>query len=177
MIKVIMLASYLLTAMNNWVPQSDLSFYEKASDTDTRYMNIALAIAEAALDPSNEPLFDGEDGRVKTALVLASTASWESGYNKRVMLCKKVGDNGQAFGLWQTHSGRKKTCGDIKAAAVIAMEMIRTSMTACKSLPLKYQMAAYTNGHCCRSSHSADRMGRGLKWFDHQFPDLVEINE
>ncbi|CAM6004255.1 unnamed protein product [Sphagnum balticum] len=32
---------------------------------------------EVALDPSQEPLFDGEDGRLRTALVLASIASHE----------------------------------------------------------------------------------------------------
>ena len=128
MVKVIVLAWYVLNAMMSWVTESAHAYYEKPAVTDARYINIALAIAEVALDPNQEPLFDGEDGRLRTALVLASIASHESKFVANVVNCRTSGDNGLAWGPWQTHSGKVITCGDLKTAAGIALGMARHSI-------------------------------------------------
>lgn len=177
MVKVIVLAWYVLNAMMTWVPESNHSYYEKPAVTDARYINIALAIAEVALDPNQEPFFDGEDGRLRTALVLASIASHESKFVADVVNCRRSGDHGLAWGPWQTHSGKAKTCGDLKEAVSIALGMARHSILVCKAqgYPLLEQLSVYTNGHCTRSSSSRDRMGRGLAWFDKNKFDIVEM--
>lgn len=179
MIKVIVLALYVLTAMNSWVPESDHSYYEKPAITDARYFSIAMAIAEVALDPNQEPLFQGDGGRVRTALVLASIASHESKFVSAVVNCRKAGDNGLAWGPYQTHSGKIRTCKNLKDATAIALGMARHSMESCKKMPLLEQLSVYTNGHCTRSSFSRSRMGRGLKWYDNNKPEteVMEANE
>lgn len=177
MVKVIVLAWYVLNAMMSWVAESNHAYYEKPAVTDARYVNIALAIAEVALDPNQEPLFDNDEGRLQTALVLASIASHESKFVANVVNCRTSGDHGLAWGPWQTHSGKVRTCGDLKTAASIALGMARHSILVCKAqgYPLLEQLSVYTNGHCTRSSFSRARMGRGLAWYEKNKFDLIEV--
>jgi hypothetical protein len=177
MIKVIVLASYLLSAMTNWVPKSQHAYYEKQEITDARYMDIATAIAEVSLDPDQDPLFGGDDGRIKTALVMASVASHESFFNDRVVHCLKAGDHGLAWGSWQTHSGKTRTCRDLKTAATIALGMMRHSIEHCKGRPLADRLSLYTNGQCIASYASQVRMNRAIKWYTAHKISPAELEE
>lgn len=175
---MLFLALYVLDAMVSWVPENVHSYYEKGSETDARYVSIAIAVSETALDPNQEPVFDGDEGRVKTALLLASIASLESGYNKSVVNCKVTGDHGLALGPWQTHSSRKKSCnGNLASAATVALDMSRQSFDACKYLPIPYRLSIYTTGKCCNNWHSNQRVSRALNWFDKHQPEIVENND
>ena len=91
--------SYILTAMLSWVPLRnqierthdgrwihDSRGYvtEDPGEARARYERIASDIVSVAYSEDNPPLFKGNDGRLKTALILASIASFEGGYHKWV---------------------------------------------------------------------------------------------
>lgn len=100
------LTNYLLAAMTAWMPITSHAHSEAPEVTEARYEQIAADIAEVALDPDEAPLFAGEDGRVKTALLLLSVAYHESRFRGDVDAgrCKPYEcDHGKAFSLWQLH--------------------------------------------------------------------------
>jgi hypothetical protein len=100
------LTSYLLAAMTAWMPMKNHARSEAPEVTEARYQQIAEDIAQVALDPDEAPLFQGEDGRVKTALLLLSVALHESGFRGDVDAgkCKPYEcDHGKAFSMWQLH--------------------------------------------------------------------------
>jgi hypothetical protein len=74
------LASYLLAAMTSWMPMKNHLQSEAPDVTEARYEQIAADVAQIATDSDEEPLFQGEDGRVKTALLLLSVAFYESNF-------------------------------------------------------------------------------------------------
>ena len=100
------LTSYLLSAMLSWMPARNHANREALEATVARYEAIAEDVATVVLDPAEPPLFQGEGGRVKSALLLLSVAFWESGFRPDVDRgqCKPPEcDNGAAFSLWQLH--------------------------------------------------------------------------
>jgi hypothetical protein len=100
------LTTYLLTAMLSWMPTKNHQARETQDAAKTRYESIAADVAAVTLDPSEPALFQGSDGRVKTALVVLSVAFWESAFRVDVDSgqCKPPEcDNGHAFTLWQLH--------------------------------------------------------------------------
>ncbi len=104
MLKV--LTSYLLAAMTTWMPVHEHARHEASDVTEARYDAIAQDVAQVALDPDEQPLFEGEDGRVKTALLLLAVAYHESGFRGSIDagLCKPYEcDHGRAFSMWQLH--------------------------------------------------------------------------
>lgn len=177
MIKIITLAFYLFNAMTSWVPESQHSYYEKEAVTDARYMDIALAIAEVALDPNQEPLFDGDEGRVQTALVLASIASHESKFVSNIVNCQKSGDHGLAWGAFQTHSNKARTCASLVDATTIALAMARNSLNHCQTMALPDRLSIYTNGQCRSSSASRARVNRALYYFAKNKPEPIQTDE
>jgi hypothetical protein len=98
-------AAWILLALTHWVPapkgaQHD-TFVEERSI-------VAAAVAGVAYDPAEPPIYKGSDGRARTAALLASIASFESGLQPRLAqgLCKPGEcDHGLATGLLQTHMG------------------------------------------------------------------------
>lgn len=103
MVTVKTLASYVFAAMIAWVPPSNHSFYEPEEQTQKRYTSIANDIASVALMPTEKPLFNGDDesARIKTSLLLASFAAYESSYKSSVDVGKERGDHGTAWCLMQ----------------------------------------------------------------------------
>jgi hypothetical protein len=162
------LAAYLLSAMNSWVPPAQHAYYETPDDTAGRYASIAGDIAEVALDPAEEPVFAGDDGRYKTALLLASIASYESSFRARVDDCRVAGDNGRAHGLWQTHAPKDAVCTDRRQAARIALEMVRASFAECRALDFADRLSLYTDGACKHDwNRSRYRVWRAVRWWTH----------
>jgi len=160
------LVNYILTAMVSWVPVTDHSYYEKPETTMERYTDIANTIVDVAMDPENKPLFEGEDGRVKTALLIASVASSEGFFREDVDSCKIGGDNGKAWGLWQTHAPKKKVCASRKNAATIALGMMANSFAVCKAYPIMDRMSVYTDGRCQKNwKRSRYKMERAMSWY------------
>lgn len=100
------LTTYLFTAMLAWMPLRNQANRETEEAASARYESIASDIATVATDPSEPPLFGGDDGRVKSALVVLSVAFWESGFRADVDggRCKpNECDHGLAYSLWQLH--------------------------------------------------------------------------
>ena len=103
------LASWLLDAELAWCPLSRHATRDKSeADTLSRYRDIAADVARVAGDPNEPPMYTGDGGRARTALVLLSLAFWESGFRGDVDsgTCKPPEcDDGAATGLLQLHMG------------------------------------------------------------------------
>ena len=181
MITVTNLAIYVFAAMTTWVPMSNHSFYEKEEITHSRYESIANTIAEVSLNEDKSPIFNDEDdaiNRAKTALLLASIASYESSFKKSVDSCKEGGDNGLAWGLWQTHSNKKKTCANRLTAAYIALGMVNRSFKFCSKQHLLDKLSIYTDGRCKDNWYrSRSRIMRALSWHQKHKEELIITNE
>lgn len=174
-LKQLFLAHYLLQAMLAWVPLSQHSFYEKKNSSLLRYSSIALASSETILDKKIAPVFDNDEDKVKTSLLLVSIPSSETGFVKSAVECFISGDNGQAWGPWQTHTPKKETCNNLLAAAGFAMNYITISFDWCKKLPLQDRLSGYTDGKCRSSSESQRKVGRALSWYNAHKPDTIHI--
>ena len=174
------LATYLVVAMTAWVPPAQhVEGRDKALE---RYESIAKDIATVAMDEANDPLFAGGDGRQKTALLMASIASFESYYRADVDSGKARGDNGKSWCLMQIQVGTGKTAEGWSGEELIAsrnkcltagLNKLRVSMAFCRALPLRFRLAGYTHGKCIEDPKSETRMGRATRWLsDHPFPSV-----
>jgi hypothetical protein len=121
------LTTYLLSAMLAWMPPRNQVHRETEEAALARYQTIAEDVATVCLDPDETPLFEGENARVKTALVLLSVAFWESAFRPDVdhgQCAPHECDNGLAVSLWQLHpedgfifDGDVYTCARNRSAA------------------------------------------------------------
>lgn len=162
-----MLTGYIVAAMMSWVPISNHATYETAEETMNRYVDIATTISTVAMDPEKEPLYAGDDGRLRTALLLASVASSESHFRKSVDTCQISGDKGLAWGLWQTHASKDRVCNDRVEAATIALKMMRYSISHCKNYNVLDRLSIYTRGRCrSNAKHSRLKMTRAHNWYE-----------
>ena len=117
------LVSYLFAAMVAWSPLERHSFAEGRPVTEARYLEIASSVA--AVSAEADPLFAGGDGRARTAVLLLSIASFESGgFAGDVQSWTRRGDQGRARGLWQTHTTWAESCTTVHEAARVALEII-----------------------------------------------------
>ena len=169
MIGVDDLAIYLLSAMNTFYPQSNHAFMEKPKVTQERYEEFAKDIAKVVLDPRVKPLFAGEDGPIKTGLLLIAIARYESSFRNDVMTCTKLGDKGWSFGPFQAQGYAETVCQGNFQAAWVAIEMIHESFKICHNLPMNYHLAEYTDGNNWDSprafKRSSDRMDTAIHYF------------
>ncbi len=110
------IVSYLLTAMLAWCPPAAYfaPYGETTAEATERLRTIAEDIAAVAFDESEPPVFQGDTGRIKTALLHAAIASKENAFQRFVDegLCNKRGyvadrrgncDGGQAYSFWSIH--------------------------------------------------------------------------
>lgn len=162
--------------MTYWVDPAKHT-YEPVRQTEQRYSELAATIAAVVLDTNHEPMFEGEYGRVKEALLLASIASYESNFERDMMNCKITGDSGIAFGPWQTHTKKNETCNNIISAATHALRMARTSLDWCKGQRLPDRLSGYTDGKCRTSQASRNRMNRALNYFKENNFNFLKIEE
>jgi len=153
------LAAWIFLAMSAWVPPGE---------TDAaRYQEIAQDIADVAIEA---PLYEGSDGKAKTALLMAAVASFESFYRKDVDSLKVKGDNGAALCLMQVHPRKGEDLSDRKNCLRIALLRMHESFTRCANLPLSYRLSGYTRGSCAEDKSSAYRMYRATRfWKEHPF--------
>ncbi len=160
------LALYLSAALHAWCPANQHLFVEAAAITEARYADIADTIATIALDPAEGPLFAGGDGRARTALLLASIASFESGcFRGDIQFCAASGDSGRAWGLYQSHAGRTRVCWSLQAATVVALRQVRESFVACEQLEPDRWLNEYASGTCSRGTReSRNRWNRARDW-------------
>ena len=109
------LIQYIFIAILSWVPIRNLTPYGETEDeARARLHSVAEDIVTIAMDKSEPSVFARADGRVKTALLQASIASMETGFQKFVDTgdCNQANyradrrgncDGGHAFSLWQIH--------------------------------------------------------------------------
>jgi hypothetical protein len=162
------LAAYLFAAMVAWSPLEHHHYHEGEPVTVARYQDIASSIADVALDPAESPVFAGDDGRVRTAVLLAAIASFEScGFRSDVAWCSPsgLGDHGHAAGLFQSHRSKARACWSLQSAARLALEQVRESFAACQANEPAVWLAAYTSGSCSRGWLQArNRWDRAAEW-------------
>jgi hypothetical protein len=162
------IANYVLAAMLFWYPLQNHA-YTGASEHDTleHYISIANDIADSAQE---HPLFVGDEGVLKTAMLSASTAGYESGgFRADIDDCTTVGDGGHAYTLWQLHLPTvvdvSAACADRRVAAVKALDLMGISFKMCSNLPQQERLAGYTGGSCSRGrAESRRRWQRAQDW-------------
>lgn len=166
------MALWLLGAMASWVPWASPAEH-------ARYASIAADLAGVTLDPSEKPAFGGEDGRAKTALLLASIASFESGYRADVDDGRTRGDNGSSWCLMQVRVIGKTRDGysgqdlvrDRTKCFRVALRVVRESFEWCKDKAIEDRLGGYTVGQCTENEPLArNRFGRARTyWRGHPF--------
>ena len=84
-------------------------------------------------------------------LILAQIPRFESNYREDVGECKVLGSAGEVT-AWQilprSPTERARLCVSLEGDAQVALERIRESMRACRSLPRRDRLALYARGRC-----------------------------
>jgi len=167
-----------------YAPHAD----ETVQERETRYTSIATDLYDVVNDEDEAPLYDGKDGRIKTALTLLSIASFESGFRKDVDLglgTQARGDHGRSVCLAQINvgGGRIKLTktgiefpqdgsgysasdiiNDRKVCFRIALHIARMSFACGNSEEGSLQM--YASGKCDGGAwESRNRIRRAMKWY------------
>jgi hypothetical protein len=165
-------AAWLVGAMMAFSPPIVKTPAEQA-----RYEAIARDLAAVTFDANEKPAFEGEDGRAKTALLMAAIASFESGYRADVDDGRTRGDHGNSWCLMQVRVIGKTREGytgedlvkDRTKCFRVALRLIRQSFAWCKTLPIEDRLAAYTVGVCKENEPLArNRFYRARSyWKDH----------
>ena len=156
------------------------SSVEPVEETEARYEEIANAIVDVATEDGF--LFEKERGE-RTALVLASIADAESHFTKSVFSCAIGGDkdklgNYQAWGLWQTHSAKERTCANgVRSQARMGLTHVKNSINHCRGYAPSDFLGIYTDGHCSRGNkRSAWRWNRAVAYeTKHPFPTSFDM--
>jgi len=81
---------------------------ETVAEATSRYESIAKDLVDVVFDPNEKPLYDGPNGRVKTAAVILAIDSFESGFRKDVdygIGSQSRGDHGSSWCLGQINLG------------------------------------------------------------------------
>jgi hypothetical protein len=177
-------AAWLVTAMMAWSPPITKTS-EGIRAEQARYEMIAKDFATVTMDPIEKPAFEGEDGRSKTALLMAAIASFESGYRADVDDGRTRGDHGTSVCLMQVRVIGKTREGytgddlvkDRSKCFRVALRIIRESFAWCKDRSIEDRLGAYTSGTCKDNEPlSRNRFGRARAfWKDHPLDLTSEI--
>jgi hypothetical protein len=108
--------AWLLTFMVAVAPVDRKQYYpdamETKEDAEARYNSIASDITAVVWSTENPPLFAGDDGRAKTAAVVMSIMTHESGFRRDVdygLGRAGRGDSGNSWCLMQVKTGNGRT--------------------------------------------------------------------
>ena len=153
------MAPIVLSAMLAWAPP-------KTDGDRLRYESIAVDIDAVVSDQAEEPIAPGPEGRVRTALLLASTAYDESYYRADVDDGRARGDQGHSVCVMQIWVERTRdgwTADELihnrQKCVRTALHIIRGSMAWCHQLTGGDRLGGYTHGKCV----APNRLGRG-RW-------------
>lgn len=179
------IVSWLSGIMTQVVPPSRAGNLAPASEREAlvqaereRYEDFASDVALVAYDPEEKPLFAGPNGRARTAVMLLSTALYESGFRRDVDLGigpRARGDGGRSCTAWQFNLGDKGktregwTCAEMYADRTLAVRAalthLRSAMGACRHLPVEDRLSMYTHGMCVAGDeHARKRYGTFASW-------------
>jgi hypothetical protein len=172
------LVAYFVAAMTAWIPvRAHLSPPE---DTIARYESIARDAATVAFDEAEQPLFSGPEGRVRTALLMLSIASFESSYQRAVDIGDGRGDHGNSYCLMQIQVGDGTTREGWTGRQLVtdrtkcfraALHILHGSFYVCRNLPIEDRMSAYATGRCVENTRASRvRVGRAQAWWSSHTP-------
>lgn len=133
------------------------------------YDATAEGMAHVIQDPAERPLYEGADGRERTAALLVSLAWFESTFKpgavgdcgadgEKPRACKP-GELGRSHGLFQVQGAGDLT--DTRAATRAALVLLRQSFKACKKRPPSEWLGWYAAG--------GNDCDRGLSESRHRF--------
>lgn len=118
--------AWLVTMILTAAPMEKPAYYADSKETQeeraARYNSIATDLLEVAYDAQEAPLFKGNDGRAKTAALLLSIASFESGFRKDVDIGvgeRSKGDHGRSWCLMQVQLGEANAAGHTPTRIVL----------------------------------------------------------
>ncbi len=163
---------YLLAAMLSWLPSGWLA--RQGQGEEQRLRSIAESNAEVA---EESPVFAGEDGAARTALLMVAIERDESGgYRKDVDLFEASGrgDGGVSWGLLQVQLRKGLRCIDREDCLRLGREAVRESLRWCAKvgLPVLEGLSAFAGGRCDRDpahegmrAASRRRYGRAQRWW------------
>ncbi len=155
--------TWLVAAMFAWTPAKE--------EARPRYTEIASDLIAVVYDPEEKPLFGGDDGRARTALLLASIAAHESTFRSDVEEGRARGDGGTSWCFMQLHIGSGKTVegwsgedvtSDRKLCFRAGLHIARESFRMCAGFPDIEKLSAYASGQCGRSALSRQMVTRAL---------------
>lgn len=185
------LAAWLVLAMASWIPLPEKPLHgEPLAHYAARRASIAEDVVAVAMDPSEEPVYDGADARERTALLMASIASFESAFDLEVDRGKRLGPAGEVCIMqvsvdWaRTPRGmttvegwtRDELAADRRKCLRAALHKLQISRRVCSD-PKHPQnrtklalvgadvFSIYTGGKCTMGSvYAAHRFDRARKW-------------
>lgn len=119
-----------------------------------RYKAIAADIAEVCSDPTEAPVFNGPNARIKTCMLIASIAHNESGFKHSIDSGIERGDGGRSVGIMQVQHGQKGKLAftldqlkDRKTNIKAGLAVLRNSK--CNSgTDMNNMLRGYVNGSC-----------------------------
>jgi hypothetical protein len=166
-----------------WLVSVMVAWQAPAVGDATRYEAIARDLASVVEAPEVAPLFEGEQARARTALLVLSVAYWESGgFARGVDDGSVLGDSGRSYCLMQIKLGKRRTSegwsgrdlvSDRTKCFRVGMRMMRESMAACVRLPEKDRLSGYVRGRCMREdSVSSIRVALAERWWKRHAAEL-----
>jgi hypothetical protein len=156
------LVNWLVAGMLAWAPASTHAFTgETPGQVENRYEGIATSIATVVLDEHEAPLFEGAQGRAKTALLMTAIASFETGgFSKKVDTDEGTGDGLTAHCNMQVHQSVHGALDCYRKS----LTWLRSSFKDCARLPLLQRMSEYASGSCTLGHGASEkRMKRAMK--------------
>ncbi len=169
------MVAYLMAAMVAWVPLQAHASFESPDETRARYESIARDVAAVAFAENEAPLFSGRDGRLQTALLMLSIASYESSFRKQVDEGMRLGDSGRSFCLMQIRVGTGDTEDGWSGPDLVhdrtlcfraGLHALHTSFRLCRRFPVEDRVSAYATGRCFENAHiSRSRVERARAWW------------
>jgi hypothetical protein len=186
---------WLVLAMASWIPLPERPLHdEPMADYVARRTAIAEDLLAVASDSAEEPLFDGPDARERTALFMASIASFESAYDLEVDQGKRLGPAGEVCIMQVSVDAARTPRGMVTAegwtrdelakdrskcirAALHKLQVSRRICSDARSILNRTQRALagsdvfsiYTGGRCSAGSlYAAHRYNRAQKWLERE---------
>ena len=162
------LSAYLYAAMIVWSPVSIHDFTKVPRvETEERYQAIARDLAEVVMEEDQTPLFAGDTGRAKTALLALAFANYESGgFRADVDKAGPSGDGGAAWCLMQVHAPYTSEVKDRKGCFRAGLHAFRDSWSMCKTGSVADRLTGYTVGRCVTDEReSRRRTNHAFKWW------------
>lgn len=154
------LASWLVAYMMSKSAEHPVSYYAEIA------RDIVAVVKE------EPPLFKGPDGKVKTALVLATTMWYEGGFSPRIdhqesrhsAVCLMQVNVGRGL-TWEGWTARQ-LLGDRRKCLVAGLHIAQKSFELCQHLPEQDRLRAYASGSCKKGKRqSRQRITEMYRWY------------